>query len=80
MFIALVLSLALNALLVYLNHKEKSELHIRLASKSLQEAEFYLEEYSRSLDLGEKKVKEKIKAEKSMTAEEKEASKEAEKF
>jgi len=72
LFIALVLALALNALQLYFNKKEVRELHIKLASKSLAEAEYYLKEYPKALRQGEKQLKEKIKAEKNMTDEERE--------
>ena len=71
-FIALIAALALNAWQLYLHTKEKKELHTRLASKSLQEAEYWLKKYPKEAKQEEKREKEKMKTEKRMTPEERE--------
>lgn len=71
-FIALIASLGLNAWQLYLHAKEKKELHTRLASKSLQEAEYWLKKYPKEAKQEGKREKEKIKAEMRMTPGERE--------
>lgn len=71
-FIALIASLALNAWQLYLHAKEKKELHTRLASKSVQEAEYWLKRYPKEAKQEDKRAKESLKAEKRMTPAERE--------
>jgi hypothetical protein len=57
LFLALVLSLGLNALQMRLNHKEKKEILTKFMAKSLAEAEYYEKEYPKDVKVKEKKLK-----------------------
>lgn len=79
-FIALVAALALNAWQLYLHAKEKKELHTRLASKSVQEAEYWLKKYPKEVKQEEKQKKAELKKETQMTPEQVETKKAARGF
>ena len=70
--VAFIASLILNAFIVWISYKEKRELHIRLASKSVAESEYYLQQLPKAVKRQDEKISQQIKQEKKMTKEDRE--------
>jgi hypothetical protein len=78
--VALIASLGLNAFTAWLSYKEKRELHIRLASKSVAESEYYLQQLPKAVKRQDEKISQQIKQEKKMTKEDREIKEVATRF
>lgn len=57
LFLALALSIGLNALQFYLHHKENKGILTKLVAKNLAEAEYFEKEYPKDVKAKEKKLK-----------------------
>lgn len=60
LFLGLLASLLTNIYQTKLHYKEKEDLFIKLASKSLDEAEFYRKEYPKRVELRMEKTKQEM--------------------
>lgn len=80
LFLALALSLGLNALQQFLHYKEKKGILTKLVAKSLAEAEYYEKEYPKDIKIKEKKLKTMAAEEKKLSPLEIETRRKAEEY
>jgi len=80
LFLALVLSIGLNALQFYLHHKENKGILTKIMAKNLAEAKYYEKEYPKDVKAKEKKLKTMAAEEKRMTPLERETRAKAEEY
>ena len=78
LFIALVISLLINALQLKFHYKEKEDLFAKFMAKSLSEAEYFKKEYPGKIKEAQKRMEKERKTE--LTEEQKKLKAVAEKF